>query len=64
MRGWWNGIHERLKISWSHDLAGSTPALRTNKISPKLGAYFVMQWFSIQYSVFKMRDYLLTTIDS
>lgn len=30
LRGWWNGIHERLKISWLYSLAGSNPALRTN----------------------------------
>ena len=27
--GWWNGIHERLKISWSQDLVGSSPTPST-----------------------------------
>ncbi len=26
MPGWWNGIHEGLKILWSYDLVGSNPA--------------------------------------
>lgn len=41
MPGWWNGIHEGLKILWSHGLVGSSPAPGTvNKNQPK-GWFFI-----------------------
>ena len=35
------GRHERLKISWLHGRAGSSPALRTNEFVPDI--YMLIQ---------------------
>ena len=36
MLGWWNGIHDGLKIRWSQGLEGSSPSPSTMKIEKKV----------------------------